>query len=55
MSPDTDDLPSVDTEQCDFGQCKEPWAWACPEEKNGPRQLRLCEEHATAFLMERAS
>jgi hypothetical protein len=40
----TDDLPSIDTEQCDIGGCEEPWAGEVPR-RNGPRFLRLCEDH----------
>lgn len=45
-----DDAPSVETEACDLGDCGEPWAWET-ETSNGPRQLRLCEGHATIWQM----
>ncbi len=44
-----DDMPSVDTEECDMGDCHEPWAWEA-DRRNGPRMLRLCEDHATRWL-----
>ncbi len=36
--------PSVETEACDLGGCSAPWAAEVPR-RNGPRSLRLCEEH----------
>lgn len=44
----TDDLPSTETEACDLGGCREPWA-AEVERRNGPRRLRLCEVHHDAW------
>jgi hypothetical protein len=41
------DGPSVESECCDVGGCREPWA-AEVNEQNGPRKLRLCEEHHDA-------
>lgn len=45
----TDDMASVETEQCDIGGCTEPFAWE-PECMHGPRRLRLCEAHSTRWL-----
>lgn len=44
-----EDMPSCEEHACDLGDCSEPWAMEveCP---NGPRQLRLCEEHADRWL-----
>lgn len=46
-APPTDDLPSVDSEQCDC--CSEPWAWEA-DRPYGPRNLRLCERHADDYM-----
>jgi hypothetical protein len=46
---DYEDGPSVETEACDLGGCCEPWAWET-DRRNGPRKLRLCEEHADRWL-----
>lgn len=43
-SAPTDDLPSVRSEQCAIGGCREPWAWATDDD------VCLCERHATEFL-----
>lgn len=40
---------SVEVEQCDLAGCTAPWAWEA-ERRNGPRKLRLCEEHSTKWL-----
>lgn len=45
-----EDMPSAETEACDIGGCCEPWAWEA-DRRNGPRKLRLCEEHATRWQM----
>lgn len=49
MAPHDAPWPSTETEECDLGDCHEPWALEV-ERRNGPRQLRLCEEHATRWL-----
>lgn len=46
----TDDLPSCETESCDVGGCREPYAWSAEGFANGPRELRLCERHADYWL-----
>lgn len=48
-NPD-EDLPSVESEACDVGTCFAPWAWSPDGEQNGPRELRLCERHASEWL-----
>jgi hypothetical protein len=49
VNPPTDDLPSVDTETCDLPRCREPWAIETRAD-NGPRMLRICEQHAARWL-----
>ncbi len=45
------DMPSVEHAACDLGGCREPWAWEHEDVSNGPRGLRLCERHSTAYSM----
>lgn len=44
-----EDSPSCEEHACDLGGCEEPWCWETTR-RNGPRKLRLCEEHATRWL-----
>lgn len=44
-----EDMPSCESETCDLGDCGEPWAEEV-EVPNGPRMMRLCEDHATRWL-----
>lgn len=48
-----EDGPSVETEACDLGSCREPWAIEVDRD-NGPRSLRLCEEHGSRWLQAEA-
>ena len=42
----TDDMPSVESEQCCVGGCREPWAW----NPDGSPRTRLCEAHSDEWL-----
>lgn len=50
MRNPVEDLPSCESECCDVGGCASPWAWSPEGVTNGPRSLRLCEEHSDEWL-----
>jgi hypothetical protein len=53
----TDDMPSVEDDECDVGPCSDPWCWESSE------GARLCKAHAlthkalhaTVYLPEEAA